>query len=69
MKFAIITLFASASAIRVTNTEERCYSLTETNTFFNGLDTNKNGELSEKEFIHALLVSKDLPDTPGTKEY
>jgi hypothetical protein len=69
MKFTLLALATTATAIRVTNTEEKCYSLTETNTFFNGLDTNKNGELSEKEFIHALLVSKDLPDTPGTKEY
>ena len=54
MKFALIALVATASAIQVREEGKKCVSNKESNQVFDAIDTNHNGQVSKKELKTAI---------------
>ena len=55
MKFALIALVASATAIKLRATAAPCVSMDQSNDVFHKIDTNGNGEISRKELRSAIV--------------
>ena len=54
MKFAVIALIASASAIKITAEAKGCVSPAEAKEGFDHVDTNHNGQIDKAELVTAL---------------
>ena len=54
MKFALIALVATASAIQVREEGGKCVTNKESNQVFDAIDTNHNGQVSAKELRTAI---------------
>ena len=54
MKFALIALVASATAIQIRAEGKKCVSNKESNQVFDAIDTNHNGQVSKKELKTAI---------------
>jgi hypothetical protein len=70
MKFANITLIATASAIKIKSTEEKCHlSMQESASAYHWLDKNKNGTLDYDEIRAGMdYVAKYKLKREWTKE-
>jgi len=67
MKFAIIALVATASAVQVEGT---CVDWKESKALFHAIDSNDNGQVGRKELKHALKAyAKSRDYTPTKKDW
>ena len=66
MKFALIALVASATAIKLSAEAAKCVSNAQSNAVFKEIDTNGNGQVSKKELtiaVTAYLKQNDIHPT------
>ena len=66
MKFALIALVASTSAIKVQGTN--CVDPKEAKAIFNAIDTNDNHQVGKKELFHAIKAFTKSRNYKPSKE-
>ena len=67
MKFAIIALVATASAVQVEGT---CVDWKESKALFHAIDSNDNGQVGKHELVHALKAfARSRGYTPSKKDW
>merc|ERR1719484_6137 len=71
MKFAVLALVASTSAIQIRAEADKCHgSMADTNEAFDHIDTNHNGSINQKELTAAVeWVAKKMNHKITKKEW